>query len=95
MSTDELLARVDDLERKLRGLEDELHELRALARAARIAAPEPEPAVEPLVPPPPDIPPPPAEWWQDERGRWRQGARPEPEDAPLIAAAVPPPPETP
>ena len=95
MSTDELLARIDGLERKLRGLESELHELRALARAARIAAPEPEPAVQPLVPPPPEIPPPPAEWWQDERGRWRQGARPEPVEAPVMAAAEPPSAEAP
>jgi uncharacterized membrane protein len=95
VSTDELLARIDDLERTLRGLEEELHELRALARAARIAAPEPEPLAEPVVPLPPEIPPPPAEWWQDERGRWRQGPRPEPVGPPAIAAAVPPPPETP
>ena len=91
MSTDELLARIDDLERKLQGLEGELHELRALARAARIAAPEPDPWAAPVVPEPPPIPAPPAEWWQDERGRWRQGPRPEPVAEPVAASTAPAP----
>ena len=99
MSSDELLARVDDLERRLEGIQGELHEVRALVRAARIAAPEPEPEptptpwAEPVVPPPSPVPPAPEEWWQDERGRWRRGPRPEPVAEPALAraAALPPP----
>ena len=89
MSTDELLSRVDDLERRLEGLQGELHEVRALARAARVAAPEPEPKPEPWREP--VVPPPPEEWWQDERGRWRQGPRPEPVAKPVAPPAAPPP----
>jgi uncharacterized membrane protein len=85
MSTDELLARIDDLERKLRGLERELVEVRALAHTTRTVTPKPKPAVQPRVRPT-------AEWWQDERGRWRQGPRPEPivEPEPVVTARVAP-----
>jgi uncharacterized membrane protein len=85
MSVDELLARVDDLERRLQGLQSELADVRALARATRLPAPEPEPVPEPapwiepdVAPPPPPEPPPVEEWWQDDRGRWRRGPKPEP-----------------
>ena len=91
MSADELLARVDDLERRLEGLQSELYEVRRLARAARVAAPEPEPWAEPVVPPPPAVPPAPEEWWQDERGRWRRGPRPEPVEEPAVPRAAAPP----
>src|ERR671922_802317 len=91
VSADELLARVDDLERRLEGLQSELYEVRRLARAARVAAPEPEPWAEPVVPPPPAVPPAPEEWWQDERGRWRRGPRPEPVEEPAVPRAAAPP----
>lgn len=65
--TEELLRRVAGLERRLRGLEAELAEVRALARAAAPKAPaqpEPSPAPPPpwllpaRTPPPPRTPPP-------------------------------------